>query len=164
MRRWQQYWLGISVRERQLLLLAGSILLFAVLYYLLWQPWQVRSELWQRIQTREQQTVSWMLQNASRVTLSAPAATPSDDVRQLSLPVLISQSSSRFGLSTSRLQPQGHQISVTLARSDFTLLMQWLAELEQQGVSVSQLDVSAVDGQPGRVDISKLVLERRNES
>lgn len=78
--------------------------------------------------------------------------------------MLISQSRSRYGLKATRLQPQGNQVAVTLERSDFTLLMQWLGEMEQVGVNVQQLDVNAVDGAPGRVDISKLVMECANES
>lgn len=163
MRRWRQYWRGITPRERRLTSLAAGSLVLALCYYLVWLPWQARSEQWQRAIAREQQTVGWMLQQAPRVA-QAPAVESAEASRQLSLPVLISQSSSRYGLTTSRLQPQGNQVSVTLARSDFTLLLHWLGELEQQGVSVVQLDVAAVEGQPGRVDISKLVLERRNES
>lgn len=162
-RRWRHYWRGMTARERRMVSLAGGALLLAVGYSLLWLPWQTRSEQWQHTILREQQTVSWMRQQAPQVA-QTPTVERGDAARQLSLPVLISQSSSRYGLTSSRLQPQGNQVSVTLARSDFTLLLQWLGELEQQGVSVIQLDVAAVEGQPGRVDISKLVVERRNEN
>ncbi|WP_264623569.1 type II secretion system protein M [Candidatus Symbiopectobacterium sp. NZEC135] len=165
MMQWHHYWLSITPRERRLLMLAGSALALAACYFLLWQPWQQRSELWQRTLVREQQTVTWLRQQAPRIAQAAAPSTPlAAESRHVSLPVLISQSSSRYGLKATRLQPQGNQVAVTLERSDFTLLMQWLGEMEQLGVSVLQLDMNAVDGAPGRVDISKLVMERANES
>ncbi|MCW2475830.1 MULTISPECIES: type II secretion system protein M [unclassified Symbiopectobacterium] len=165
MTQWHRYWLSITPRERRLLMLAGSALALAVCYFLLWQPWQQRSEQWQRTLVREQQTVAWLRQQAPRIAqAAAPSTSATEESRHVSLPVLISQSSSRYGLKAARLQPQGNQVAVTLERSDFTLLMQWLGEMEQLGVSVLQLDVNAVDGAPGRVDISKLVMERVNES
>lgn len=165
MMQWHHYWLSITPRERRLLMLAGSALALAACYFLLWQPWQQRSELWQRTLVREQQTVTWLRQQAPRIAQAAAPSTPlAAESRHVSLPVLISQSSSRYGLKATRLQPQGDQVAVTLNRSDFTLLMQWLGEMEQLGVNVLQLDVNAVDGAPGRVDISKLVMERANES
>lgn len=165
MMQWHHYWLSITPRERRLLMLAGSALVLAVGYFLLWQPWQQRSEQWQRTLSREQQTVTWLRQQAPRIAqAAAPSTSLAAESRHVSLPVLISQSSSRYGLKTTRLQPQGNQVAVTLNRSDFTLLMQWLGEMEQLGVNVLQLDVNAVDGAPGRVDISKLVMERANES
>ncbi|WP_252120298.1 type II secretion system protein GspM [Symbiopectobacterium purcellii] len=165
MTQWHHYWLSITPRERRLLMLAGSALVLAACYFLLWQPWQQRSEQWQRTLVREQQTVSWLRQQAPRIAqAAAPSTSPAAESRHVSLPVLISQSSSRYGLKATRLQPQGNQVAVTLERIDFTLLMQWLGEMEQSGVNVLQLDVNAVDGAPGRVDISKLVMERANES
>lgn len=146
-------------------MLAGSALVLAACYFLLWQTWQQRSEQWQRTLVREQQMVSWLRQQAPRIAqAAAPSTSQAAESRHVSLPVLISQSSSRYGLKATRLQPQGNQVAVTLERSDFTLLMQWLGDIEQVGVNVQQLDVNAVDGAPGRVNISKLVMERANES
>lgn len=165
MTQWHRYWFSITARERRLLVLGAGALMLAACYFLLWQPWQQRSEQWQRTLVREQQTVAWLRQQAPRIAQAAiPSTSATAESRHVSLPVLISQSSSRYGLKAARLQPQGNQVAVTLERSDFTLLMQWLSEMEQQGVSVLQLDVHAVDGAPGSVDITKLVMERANES
>nr|WED70126.1 type II secretion system protein GspM [Pectobacterium colocasium] len=85
--------------------------------------------------------------------------------RDVSLPILISQSTKRYGLTVVRLQPQGNQASVTLAQSDFNSLLRWLSELEQKnGVKVLSLDVNAVEQSPGIVDVTRLMLERADEA
>ncbi len=117
MTRLHHYWLSIIPRERRLLMLAGSALVLAASYFLLWQPWQQRSEQWQRTLVREQQTVSWLRQKAPRIAQATGSSTShAAESRHVSLPVLISQSSSSYGLKATLLQPQGNQVAVTLAR------------------------------------------------
>ncbi|MEE3652611.1 MULTISPECIES: type II secretion system protein GspM [unclassified Brenneria] len=158
----RQRWQAMSLRERLLLSICASLLMLYPAYSLFWQPWVQRENQWLRTITRERQTIDWMLQHAPAV---AQARQLPAGERDVSLPMLVSQRASGYGLAIVRLQPQGDQVAVTLGRSDFNSLIGWLAELEQQhGIRPSALEVSAVAHSPGSVEVSKLVLERADES
>ncbi|MBT9186148.1 type II secretion system protein M [Pectobacterium punjabense] len=160
----RQRWQAMSPRERQLMVVCAAMLLLCLMYYAIVQPWQLREELWERTISREQQTVNWMQKQAPLIPRENQAQGENSQ-RETSLPILISQSTQRYGLSVVRLQPQGNQASVTLAQSDFNSLLRWLSELEQQnGVRVVSLDVNAVEQSPGMVDVTRLMLERSDEA
>lgn len=160
----RQRWQAMSHRERQLMVMCAAVLLLCLVYYAIFQPWQLREEQWERTISREQQTVSWMQKQASSIP-QGNQAQGENSQRDISLPILISQSTKRYGLSVVRLQPQGNQASVTLAQSDFNSLLRWLGELERQnGVKVMSLDVNAVEQSPGMVDVTRLMLERADEA
>ncbi|GKW10792.1 type II secretion system protein M [Pectobacterium punjabense] len=160
----RQRWQAMSPRERQLMVVCAAMLLLCLVYYAIVQPWQLREELWERTISREQQTVNWMQKQAPSIPQENQAQGENSQ-RETSLPILISQSTQRYGLSVVRLQPQGNQASVTLAQSDFNSLLRWLSELERQnGVRVVSLDVNAVEQSPGMVDVTRLMLERSDEA
>ncbi|AOR61938.1 type II secretion system protein GspM [Pectobacterium wasabiae] len=159
----RQRWQAMSPRERQLMVVCAAMLLLCLVYYAIFQPWQLREDLWERTISREQQTVNWMQKQALSIPQGNQAQGESGQ-RETSLPILISQSTKRYGLTVARLQPQGNQASVTLAQSDFNSLLRWLSELEQQnGVRVVSLDVNAIEQSPGMVDVTRLMLERADE-
>ncbi|KFX00761.1 type II secretion system protein GspM [Pectobacterium carotovorum] len=160
----RQRWQAMSQRERQLMVVCAAVLLLCVVYYAILQPWQEREDLWGRTISREQQTVNWMQKQASSIP-QGNQAQGDNSQRDVSLPILISQSTKRYGLTVVRLQPQGSQASVTLGQSDFNSLLRWLGELEQKnGVKVISLDVNAVEQSPGIVDVTRLMLERTDEA
>ncbi|MEQ9942901.1 type II secretion system protein M [Pectobacterium aroidearum] len=160
----RQRWQAMSQRERQLMVVCAAVLLLCVVYYAIVQPWLLREDQWERTISREQQTVNWMQKQAPLIP-QGNQAQGDNSQRDVSLPILISQSTKRYGLTVVRLQPQGNQASVTLAQSDFTSLLRWLSELEQKnGVKVLSLDVNAVEQSPGMVDVTRLMLERADEA
>ncbi|MDY4388448.1 type II secretion system protein M [Pectobacterium aroidearum] len=160
----RQRWQAMSQRERQLMVVCAVVLLLCVVYYAIVQPWLLREDQWERTISREQQTVNWMQKQAPLIP-QGNQAQGENNQRDVSLPILISQSTKRYGLTVVRLQPQGNQASVTLAQSDFTSLLRWLSELEQKnGVKVLSLDVNAVEQSPGMVDVTRLMLERADEA
>lgn len=160
----RQRWQAMSQRERQLMIVCAVVLLLSLVYYAIFQPWQQREDVWERTIFREQQTVNWMQKQASLIS-QGNQSQGENSQRDVSLPILISQSTKRYGLNVVRLQPQGNQASVTLAQSDFSRLLRWLSELEQKnGVKVLSLDVNAVEQSPGVVDVTRLMLERADET
>ncbi|UUE46324.1 type II secretion system protein GspM [Pectobacterium aroidearum] len=160
----RQRWQAMSQRERQLMVVCAAVLLLCLVYYAIFQPWLLREDQWERTISREQQTVNWMQKQAPLIP-QGNQVQGDNSQRDVSLPILISQSTKRYGLTVVRLQPQGNQASVTLAQSDFTSLLRWLSELEQKnGVKVLSLDVNAVEQSPGMVDVTRLMLERADEA
>nr|UKE84524.1 type II secretion system protein M [Pectobacterium sp. PL152] len=63
----RQRWQAMSQRERQLMVVCAAVLLLCLVYYAIFQPWQLREEQWERTISREQQTVNWMQKQASSI-------------------------------------------------------------------------------------------------
>ncbi|MFE8150048.1 type II secretion system protein M [Brenneria goodwinii] len=154
-RRWQ----SVSIRERALLTICALSIALWLGHYLIWPPWQQRDAQWRLMAERERQTANWLQQQAPRIQQAAGRA-PARDESALGLSALAARSASRHGLNIIRLQPQGRQVSVTLAPSDFNALIRWLSELEGDAVTTPTLEVSAIPAEPGRVTVGKLLLER----
>lgn len=66
----------------------------------------------------------------------------------------ISNSARRFGINPNRLQPEGEDgVSVWFDGVSFALLLDWMASVTQQGVSVRQISIDRDDDQPGVVNV-----------
>ena len=68
MKGWEQvmaYWQGLQPRERVMLLVGGVALLFALFYFLLWQPvMNARMQMQQEVQ-QQRTLLQWMKEAAS---------------------------------------------------------------------------------------------------
>jgi general secretion pathway protein M len=65
----------------------------------------------------------------------------------------ISNSARRFGINPNRLQPEGEDgVSVWFDGVSFALLLDWMASVTQQGVSVRQISIDRNDEEPGVVN------------
>lgn len=153
-------WQHLSARERHLLLICGGLLLIWLLHVLLWQPLQQQRERWQRTLAREQNTVAWMLQQAPRLRQASapPAAAPS-----ISPASAITQRAAALGITVIRLQPQGKRLAVSLAPTEFTLLIRCLTQVERlSGARVITLDVTRHAERSGWVTVNTLIVEQRD--
>ncbi|EEQ2290606.1 type II secretion system protein M, partial [Escherichia coli] len=66
-----------------------------------------------------------------------------------------------YGVSVTRLQPQGERLAVTLAPVEFNALMQWLTQLERRHrIRTMVFDVAAQGNPPGQVTVNRLVLSQ----
>lgn len=148
----------LSLRERRLLIGSGTLLIFCLGYYAFWHPWKLREEKWRNIITRERNTVEWMQLQAPRLKMKINSV-QQDEL--LSLSATVTGSSSSYGVVITRLQPQGKQLSITMAPGEFNILMQWLTQLERQHhIHIVAFDVAAQDNKPGWVVVKRLILER----
>ncbi len=69
----------------------------------------------------------------------------------------VSNSTRRFGIEPRILQPEGNNaVSIWFDAVSFTLLMDWLTSINQQGISVRQISIDRQDA-PGTVS-ARLVL------
>lgn len=153
--RWRQ----ISSRERGLILGCSTLLILCMGYYVLWQPWIQQAVKWRNTITREKDTVEWMLQQAPRLQMQKVR---SQQGKSFSLSAMVARTSSAQGLTITRLQPHGEQLTVTLSPGEFNLLMQWLTQLEQQyHIRIVALDVAAQANKPGWITVNRLILERK---
>ncbi|CAG9435353.1 type II secretion system protein GspM [Providencia alcalifaciens] len=160
MNKLNKYFQQLSPRERVLVTVGGAILISCLCYYVVWLPWQQREEQWLKIIASEKGTVEWMKRQVPNLQIKR------DRIQQEqgevpSLSAMVTDSSLSYGLVISRLQPQGEQLSVTLAPGEFNSLMQWLTYLERQyHIHIVVFDVTAQDSNPGVVVVNRLLLTR----
>jgi general secretion pathway protein M len=148
------WWQGLQPRER-LSLLGGGLLIAALLaWQFVWLPLQ--SQLKQartQVQT-QQQLLAWMRQAVAQLKTTDPTARPPSDNSNRSLLSLVDQSARSAGLSQAlkKIQPEGDEVRVWLDQLDFDKAMQWLGELQRQGVKVSSLNAERAQA-PGQVQM-----------
>jgi general secretion pathway protein M len=74
-----------------------------------------------------------------------------------SLDQLVNRSARQLGLTINRLQPQNNKLNVTLEHAKFNLVLQWLAQLQQQyGLTLDSVDFRA-DSTAGMVRVRVLL-------
>ena len=149
----------ISPRERRLLTGCVALLVVAFVYYVFWLPWQVREDKWRTVIAREKYTVEWMKQQMP--SIKKWEASMPEQGEPLGLSAAVTQTSAAYGVSVTRLQPQGERLTVTLAPVEFNTLMQWLTQLHRRyRIRTVVFDVVAQGNQPGHVTVNRLVLSR----
>jgi general secretion pathway protein M len=162
LRRWLG---GLAPRERNLVYLAGALLLVALVYLLVVLP--VTSAAARRAARIEQKTadLAWMREVAPQVM--AAAATGGGAASGESLVVLVDRTGREAGLgNTIRDQsPSGeHGLRLRLESASFDVLVTWLASLQQQhGVRVDAATIDAA-GAPGLVNASLTLIHGNSPS
>ncbi|WP_108127135.1 type II secretion system protein GspM [Saccharospirillum mangrovi] len=143
--RWQQ----LGQREQLALRVLAMVVALLAFWLLLIQPirhWQQNAD--QQL-SNAQATYQSLLQKAPQAMSSGlVAANPSSD----SLNTELRRQANRFGLTIQGFEPDGDLLRVRLDDARYSQVVQWLAALQAQGVTVDQLTLNGRD-QPGRVQV-----------
>ncbi|MCW8924643.1 MAG: type II secretion system protein M [Xanthomonadales bacterium] len=150
-------WSGLQAREQQVLRIGAVILGLLLIYLLIVDPvYSGRKNAEQRLQaTRE--AVSVMQGQAA--DLMASTAT-SQAQGSGSLLTRIESSAEKQGLRNAlrRLQPSGNdQMQVSLEGASYTQLIQWLGDLDQQGIRAIRADIQ-LDSQSDLLEVQLLLV------
>ena len=134
-------WDGLQSREQQILRYSVVILGLLLLYLLVIDPvYSSRGDAEQRLHsTREAFSVVQQQAFDLKASLSNPGTSESG-----SLLTLVESSAQKEGLRNAlkRLQPGGNnQIQVSLEGASYQQIMQWLSNLNQQGVRAQRVDI-----------------------
>ena len=134
-------WYGLQTREQQILRHSAVILGLLLFYLLIIDPvYSGRDDAEQRLHST-QEAVSVVQQQAFdlKASLSNPEISESG-----SLLTLVESSAQKEGLRSAlkRLQPSGNnQIQVSLEGASYQQIMQWLSNLNHQGVKAQRVDI-----------------------
>ncbi|CAH0532345.1 Type II secretion system protein M [Vibrio stylophorae] len=153
------WWLGLEVRERILVATCGGVILFAVLYFQLWQPLQQRQAQAQMRVKSEQALLQWSQTKAAEIqSLRKQGAGGNSVAVQGGINERITQTASQFKIQITQIKPQQDLVQVVIKPLPFNNLMAWLDHLAlRQGVVVHALDLKRGD-QPGVVEVVRLQL------
>jgi general secretion pathway protein M len=156
----KHWWLGLSQRDRRILLLGGLLLIVILPYALIWLPLNDRAERLAEAVQAQRADVAWM-QQAARQLGAAPASASADPDTNQSLLSVIDRTVREGALTGTvrRVQPEGAStVRVWLEEAPFDDLMGWLGRLEStHGIRVTSLVVDR-QAAPGRVN-ARLTLE-----
>ncbi|OED41009.1 hypothetical protein ACH42_15140 [Endozoicomonas sp. (ex Bugula neritina AB1)] len=154
------YWLGISVRERQLLSLAGCFLLIWVVYFGVVRPVQIQVEEAQQRVSNSQKQYDQVIRRAEKIS-ELQALVPSDSMAgsHQSLDVLVNRTASKAGVTITGLNRQQESLQIRMKPVSFNKLVQWMTLLKTQSIKVSSLQIARTD-KPGVVEIQQLRVEK----
>ncbi|MBL4832066.1 MAG: type II secretion system protein M [Aliivibrio sp.] len=156
----KEWWNNLSSRERNLMLVAFASLLFASIYWGLFQPLSNKSERAENRLQREQKLLVWVESKADAIIELRRSNQQSVNSRFKPLNQVIPTSSKQFNIELIRMQPREDKVQVWIKPVPFSALMQWLAFIkESEGVEVEFLDIKRTDTK-GVVELSRLQLGR----
>ncbi len=154
----QQQWLSRTEQERQLMSVAGPLVLLAVLYFGIWQPLAEARDLAERQVAAERASLMQVKQNAN-LYLNQTGQGGGRASATGSLSQIASRTASSSRIVIERMQPQGDKLQLWIADVEFSRLMTWLAALQQQGIQISALDLDAAK-EGGMVQVRRLQLSK----
>jgi type II secretory pathway component PulM len=149
----KEWFAGLNQREQLSLVALGFALGLYFLYMLAWAPLaEHRNRLTLQNQSTAEslQRVDAMVSEITRLRAGGVASTA-----QRNLTALVNQSTNRYGLQVSRLQPNSRgDIQVRLENAVFDDLVAWLDEIEnREGLLVTEVAITRT-GSSGRVNAS----------
>jgi len=142
----KQWWQSLTTREQQSLAIGAVVLTAIVLYWLIWEPLNVRAESLSRTVAEQRADILWMESAAEHlrdVRGTVPAGSGVNDEQSLLGLIDNTARSGPLAGTVRRVQPEGDQtVRVWLENAPFDDLMYWLSELETHyGLRVTTLVV-----------------------
>ncbi|WP_070968232.1 type II secretion system protein M [Vibrio sonorensis] len=152
------WWLGLTMRERNLLTAGGVVLLVSSLYWGIVAPLQERAQQAETQLQAEKRLLTWVSESAQRI--SSLRATSGAPVATKPLNQLIPESTRRFHIDLIRIQPRGEEFQVWVKATPFNQFVDWITYLEEQhGVQVVFMDLVRTE-RDGMVEVKRLQLSQ----
>lgn len=152
----KERWLSLNAREKQLVIIMGSVVLFFILYSAIWKPLNKNISSATSKVERYQKLNNWVQTETTRYKLMAGSAGKVKNKGSLSS--VLNKTSGRNKISITRMQPQGNDIQVWIEEVSFNQLLTWLEQLSsREGISVKSIDLINT-GQSGVVKVRRLQL------
>ena len=135
-----------ETREQHILQLLAALLAVALLYWLIWQPgWNAREDARQRY-LANQETLLWIQSNADAVRGARGGGERNSPQLGSNWVGEVSRSAQDYGLTLRGFTPNGSDsVRVQLENQEASALLLWLKALEEQGLTLTTLEMSAGD-------------------
>ncbi len=145
-----QWWLGLSARERILILVAGGLALLVGLYQFAYKPLSNAYDSAELAYKRQALETYQTLEGLERLREIDNAGQTGQLGQNESLELLLSRTSKENELAIRRLQPSANDSTmVWLDSADPVLVNRWIFELENRyGLSIVALDLRRQPGSP----------------
>ncbi|MCI0504606.1 MAG: type II secretion system protein M [Gammaproteobacteria bacterium] len=158
-------WFGsLDPRERRILIAGAVVLLAAMLYLLVWEPFMKKTAELEQSNRENQELLTWMEQSAEeakklQAKLKINGPTGGDKGQSLLGTIDRTAKTANLGKSVKRVQPDGQsKARVWLENAPFNDTVKWLENLQrQQGIHIVTSVVEKQE-ESGLVNV-RLVLE-----
>lgn len=124
----------LSIRDRFALIALTVFLLVFLIGYSLWAIHKAADQAQIRA-TEQRELLLWMRSQAPNIKPTQADPLP--------LNMIVQTTAQNQGLTVSQI-PSGNQIQVAATHQSFAVLGSWLSRMAEQGVSITQLDISQV--------------------
>lgn len=158
----KEWYLGLELRERQLVAGGGAVLLLLILYLMIWEPIASGyTDLSDAVQ-RKQETLAWMQQAAAQINaLKGRGGGSTRGLGGRSLLAVVDQAARSGGLGNAikRIEPDGNKgVKIWFEGAAFDPMVLWLDKM----VKNFQIEPSIITIEPiggGRVNARLTLLE-----
>ncbi len=158
---WNEYWDGLAVREKRLLLIAGIAIVAWLVVYGVVKPLQVSERQATNRLNSSRATLVQMQEITAEIQAlrAAGAGVVQADFSQ-PLDVLVNRSAREAGIKVTGLNQQQSSLQVKLEDVDFQKLIGWLQRLEQQGITIENIEMKRGEAE-GLVNVQSLRVSRQ---
>ncbi|WP_100642464.1 type II secretion system protein GspM [Alteromonas facilis] len=151
-----QRYKALTEREQWVLLLAAIVSVVGLFYLLVWSPLQTSIAQTKAQVENQQELLTWVKASSQRAIQLRRSSGGAQGFTG-SLPQAVNQTTSRFNIVISRMQPQGDELQVWVDEAAFDSLVDWLNALENMGITILQVDLTEADS-PGQIKLRRLQL------
>ena len=148
---------ALTDREQLLVIIASVVIVVGVFYFTVWSPLNSNIERQRALISDQQELFTWVQQSANRALQLRQSTQGAGQNFNGSLPQAVNQTTARFKIAISRMQPQGQELQVWVDQAPFDSVIDWLNALEKMGIVILQVDVTEAEA-PGQIKIRRLQL------
>ena len=153
----KEWWEGISAREQRLVSIAGGVIFFVIVYYLIWLPVATNLEASKQKLKSTEQTLHWVERSVEKLLAEGGSQNQTVTTKQ-NLSRLISRTAKRNNINISRIQNQNEQVDLWINEVEFTVFLKWITALKNDAkVNVVNVDINQNQTE-GMVKINRLSL------
>ncbi len=157
MDQFKNWWQSTTEREQILAICSALFLVFAALYWAVWQPLVTELEDSQKQLNRAEQTLNWVEDKATLLVQSGVTGNKNSS-KKANLGQIVNRTAKQQGIKFSRVVNRKGQIEVWINDVEFNRFISWLTLLSNKhSVSAVNADISKLDKE-GFIKINRLLL------
>ncbi|MFT5162875.1 MAG: general secretion pathway protein M [Alteromonadaceae bacterium] len=152
----KNWWESLNEREHKLVMGGGSVVAVGIFFFAIWQPLANTVTDNQASLIKQQNLNVWATDTIAKIKATSASKVSSGG----SLSQVVNQSSRRFNIQVTRMNPKDDELQLWLDNIVFNDLLKWLAHLEaSEGISIVGIDVNE-GTEPGIVNVRRLVITK----
>lgn len=148
---------ALTEREQLMVIVATVVIIVGIFYFMVWSPLNSSIEKQRSLIADQQELLTWVQQSANRAIQLRQSGQGAQRNFNGSLPQAVNQTTARFKIAISRMQPQGQELQVWVDQAPFDSVVDWLNALEKMGIVILQVDITEAEA-PGQIKIRRLQL------
>ena len=152
------WWNGLAYREQQLVGVCSVVLVVGIFYWGIWTPLSGAETSAQQDVQKQQRTLTEIKQKGNRILALKKSGAKTSSGGSLSS--IVNSTASAYGLTITRMQPQGNKIQVWMDEVPFDALLGYLDDVVQKkGLSLDNIDLAETDA-TGIVKVRRIQFSR----